>query len=452
MNEKRKNFIKNFGLPLNTCILILSISTIFPDIATNNLIKNILCYIIIAMQVVSILVGNKYQSLVDKDFFGEGGKKGFIKQIAPYPHDSILGAREEMRQGLTALTSVFIICCIYWAFMTHDALKFVMVVCIVAIAFIYADYVTHNDFYTKKYDEKLKDGKDLPNSARGLARIYRHEYNCLGFKRFLNRESYRKLSEYNEPKPGLQDKCIKCILFSKVDAIKNPEIYYSALIMFFNIILVVPNALDVAIENILPFNADITQKVLPYILIVMNVTFTIIGVVSVLNYNNKCEFIKTLGNVISGIDCKKRHDLYLEIKNDYDFKLMRARGIFMFNSLATDEGLDLDTFFERRATPEDKNEEPFVDDDGNTYTGYLKYRMLYVHRFTTNFQRFFHTVILSYIALLCLLLDLKIELMTIGIIFAIVTVAVLIFGIFILPNIGRWRISKYCKQLNKDNK
>ncbi len=443
------------GIGLNAVVLILSIFTVFPDVAANATVKNTLCIIIIVTQLLSILSGNLYQKQVDKDTLGKTvSRTKLIKSLSPYRHDSVLGAREEMRQGLIALTTVFVICSIYWAFMTGDALKFIVVVCIVAIAFIYADYLTHNSFYTKKYDEKLKSSDDSPNSIRGLARIYRHEYNCLGFKRFLNRESYRKLSEYNPPKPGLQDKCIKCILFSKVDAIKNPEIYYGAVIMFFNIFLVIPNFADKAIENILPFGIDTTEKALPYILVGVNVIFTVINIVAMACYEKKSKLIDAVAKAFAAKEngIEPRCNLYQDLQKERDFNLIRARGIFMFNSLAIDRGEDLDIFFEEEATPEDKNEEPFVDDDGNTYTGYLKYRMLYVHRFTTNFQRFFHTVILSYIALLCLLLDLKIELMTIGIIFAIVTVAVLIFGIFILPNIGRWRISKYCKQFNKDNK
>lgn len=134
------------GIGLNTIVLILSIFTVFPDVANSPNVKNILCLIIIVAQVFSILVGNLYQKSIDRAWFDEKvgkPKSEVIKELAPYKHDSVLGAREEMRQGLIALTSVFMVCCIYWGFMTGDALKFVAVVCVVAIAFIYADYVTH---------------------------------------------------------------------------------------------------------------------------------------------------------------------------------------------------------------------------------------------------------------------------------------------------------------------
>ncbi len=134
------------GIGLNTIVLILSIFTVFPDVANSPNVKNILCLIIIVAQVFSILVGNLYQKSIDRAWFDEKvgkPKSEVIKELAPYKHDSVLGAREEMRQGLVALTSVFMVCCICWGFMTGDALKFVAVVCVVAIAFIYADYVTH---------------------------------------------------------------------------------------------------------------------------------------------------------------------------------------------------------------------------------------------------------------------------------------------------------------------
>lgn len=183
------------GIVLNTIILLLSIFTVFPDVAANEDIKTIFCVTIIVLQLLSIMVGSKYQGTVEKEKINSeiksiSSKKELINKVVPYKKDSVQGAREEMRQGLTALTTVFIICCIFWAFMTGEFRKFIVVVCVVTIAFIYADYLSHNSYYTKKYDEKLlTDKKDTPNSIRGLARIYRHEYKELKFKRFFNKKN-----------------------------------------------------------------------------------------------------------------------------------------------------------------------------------------------------------------------------------------------------------------------
>lgn len=441
------------GIGLNTVVLILSIFTVFPDVATNTTVKNLLCLIIIAVQLLSILIGNLYQKHVDREKLGENvSRSELIKGLAPYKHDSVLGAREEMRQGLVALTSVFMVCCIYWGFMTGDALKFVAVVCIVAITFIYADYITHNSFYTKRYDEKFKKENETPNSFRGLARIYRYEYAHLGFKRFSCRREYNSLSTYIKAQAGLQDKCIECILFSKIDAIKNPEIYYGAVIMFFNIFLILPNAADKAIEGILPVSIDVAEKVLPYILVAVNVVFAVINIVSMALYERKSKFIATVANALSDENAvKNRYDLYKDIEKEYDFKLIRARGIYVFNSIAIDKGEGLDKHLDKWASEEDRREES-IRGNGVNRMEYLKYRMLFTHRFHTNFQRFLHTVILGYIALLCLLLDLKIDILIIGIIFAIISVLVLSFALFILPNIGRNKITRACKDLNQNDK
>lgn len=463
--------LRTIGIALNTVVLILSIFTIFPDIAANEEIKTFICLAIIVIQLLSILVGNIYQKTVEKESIKnimgfDLSKKELIKKLVPYKKDSVLGAREEMRQGLIALTAVFIICCIYWAFMTGEARKFIIVVCIISIAFIYADYLTHNSFYTKKYDESfLKDNNSTPNTIRGLARIYRREYQ-LNNNRFINRKGDKSLSDYIEPSGNwtdiqrkqnnriLQDKCIRFILFSKIDAMKNPELYYGAVIAFFNIFLILPNVPDIVFENILPFGIETNEMMIPYILIAVNVIFAVINIVALASYEKNCTLLSDIANALGeNGNPDMRFEQYKNLQGKYDFKLIRARGIFMFNSLAIDAGMDLDEFLqiESQNIEIGKGENVGSASNGNNGGAYLKYRMLYMHKFHTNFQRFFHTVILSYIALFFLLTDLGIELYTIGIVFAIVSALVLIFGIFILPNIGICRIARQCKELNKLN-
>ena len=132
------------GIALNTVVLIFSIFTVFPGIANSEILKNIFCITIIALQLLSIIVGNKYQKMIENNVITgamnqKESKKELIEKLAPYKKKSILGAREEMRKGLIALTTVFIICCIYWSVMTGEVRKFIVVVCVVSIAFIYAD-------------------------------------------------------------------------------------------------------------------------------------------------------------------------------------------------------------------------------------------------------------------------------------------------------------------------
>lgn len=469
--------LRTIGIALNTVVLILSIFTIFPDIATNEEIKTFICLAIIVIQLLSILVGNIYQKTVEKESIKnimgfDLSKKELIKRLVPYKKDSVLGAREEMRQGLIALTTVFIICCIYWAFMTGEARKFIIVVCIISIAFIYADYITHNSFYTKKYDESFLGYNDsTPNTIRGLARIYRYEYLKFRFNRFTKREDYKSLSKYIKPSGYwtdpqdnqnrdwtnhqdnqiLQDKCIRFILFSKIDAMKNPELYYGAVIAFFNIFLILPNVPDIVFENILPFGIETNEMMIPYILIAVNVIFAVINIVAIASYENNCTLLSDIANALGeNGNPRMRFVQYEKLQGKYDFKLIRARGIFMFNSLAIDAGIDLDEFLKIESQNIEIGKGEIVGTVSNENNGgaYLKYRMLYIHKFHTNFQRFFHTVILSYIALFFLLTDLGIELYTIGIVFSIVSALVLIFGIFILPNIGRCRIARQCQKLN----
>lgn len=129
-----------------------------------------------------------------------------------------------------------------------------------------------------------------------------------------------------------------------------------------------------------------------------------------------------------------------------------ARGIHMFNAQAIDAGKNLDDFLNKKADGKERQDECSRSEDGKNHKAYLKYRMLYIHKFYTNFQRFFHTVILSCVALLCLLLELNIKWEIIGTVFICAAVFVALFAVFVLPNIGRYRIAKQCKLLNENDK
>ena len=443
--------IKMLEVILNALVLILSLFIIIPDSNSNPILYNWLCIIIIVLQALSIFGGIIYQNLLErktfKKIFNVKSKKELLEKITPYKSKSILGDREEMRQSLIILTIVFIFCCIYWAFLSNDPLKFIMVISLICIAFIYADYVPHNIFYSKVYDEMFIDGNDTPKSIRGLARIYIHEYedDNLGFKRLINSKGYKALSQYDRPEgenliEGIQDKCIKHILFSKADAIKNTEIYFSAAIMFFNIFLVIPKAADIVIERILPFDHAITMLMMTYILIAINVIFAVINIHALSTNKEKCETISNIASAMlkSGKEgVIERYNCYETIRKDFDFALIQARGIYVFNSIGIDNGKNLDNYLDDIAANNEKDDKK----------AYLKYRMLYTHKFVTNLHRFGHTVILSYIALLCLLLDLHVEYKIVGHVFVGVTIAVIVFGFFVFPNIGRIRISKAIKEL-----
>ena len=75
-------------------------------------------------------------------------------------------------------------------------------------------------------------------------------------------------------------------------------------------------------------------------------------------YERKSKFIAAVANALSVKGTiENRYDLYKDIKKEHDFKLMRARGIYVFNSITIDKGEDLDKYLDAQASDEDRRNE-----------------------------------------------------------------------------------------------
>ena len=107
-----------------------------------------------------------------------------------------------------------------------------------AIAFIYADYVPHAQFYAKEYDRLcLRDGgkEDKPDEVRGLARIYYSEYQNTHFKNHDKwYEQNDQLEAFDESDNSVERDYILCYLWSHLANVQDTGIIVSvALLVFF---------------------------------------------------------------------------------------------------------------------------------------------------------------------------------------------------------------------------
>lgn len=415
-------FIDILNLILIIVILTLSVWAIW----NRFYILNIL---IVILEIISIPIGKEHQRRIEISVFDEKKleMKDVLQNMRPdKKFSSIQNSRNELRFGLQILTVVAIIISLYLTVLSKNIWGFLTSIAVIWIAFIYADYIPHASYYSKYYDSIFTGNIKEAKSSRGLARIYKEEYEKTnGFK---NKELYDTYGEYTvETDCKTQDECIKSILFLKADSLYYPVILYSVIILFFNIILAIPNVFEISVKSILTdlkFDYALVQSL---IVLAFNIVFALLNLWSVTHHYKICEIIKSISISLKDHSTSKdRIEEYnrLRNKNKRSFEEIRARGVFVYCSTVIDENKTLDTIN-------------------------IKYRMLFIHRFYANKSRFWMTFWFSLLALFCTIMTWDID-WTIGIILlAIFVVLALLFYFLWLPKLGKHKIVKNIKDLQK---
>ena len=120
----------------------------------------------------------------------------------------------------------------------------------------------------------------------------------------------------------------------------------------------------------------------------------------------------------------EQYEKFQKSESRSKFEAIRSRGVFVYCSTFISDGKSL-------------NDIP------------LKYRMLYIHKYHTNILRLRITVALLMFCMVTLLIEYSVPIPIIFVLLLISLLAALLFGKFILPNLGKRRIAKKCRELMK---
>ena len=434
---QKENVMSIANVIINTILLLWSVFTITYTSyfkVDNNIFYGMAVFlIIILLQMVSIFLSNNYKKLIEESIF-QMDKKQLFEKSKPYSQSiSIQNARDELRFGLHILLSVVTVVCLCLCINCQSALLFIAAMSIIVLAYMYADYIPNAVMYAQLYDKQFIGDKEKANAIRGLARIYLDEYRKTSFNR--KHKFYKELSEYHFEKDNKKNKeknedidnCIKNILFMQMDSIRCPEIVHSIILLFINIVLVIPNALDNLIVDFIGNEGNNILFIKMILSMIINIIFAIINIYTSVNYRNICEAVKKLSDVISKENGrKKRIQKYNECRNNSPrkFEAIRVRGIYVFCSDNISKGRTLDHI-------------P------------MQCRMLYIHKLYTNINRFQITVILLTISLISLLFEYNATRAIIIFLLLLDLILAELFKMFYLPNIGKKEIANWCNKLIK---
>lgn len=397
---------------LITVGIILSLSII--GIWNRSFSLNIL---IVLLEIISIPIGKSYQNQIEKSFFDNKGIKEILREMQPdIVFSSIQNSRNELRFGLKIITSITVLLSLYLTILSKSIWGFFTSVAVIWIAFVFADYIPHASFYSKYYDSLFTGKIKKAKSIRGLARIYKNEYEITnGFK---DKEFYKSINDYQASSDcNEQDECIKCILYMKADSLYYPIILYSIIILFFNIILVIPHAFEISIKTLLSDLRINYDLLLSIVVLVFNVMFALLNLWMIIHHYKSCKLIQRIYNSFNSDKSVDRINEYNRLRKEdgKSFEIIRSRGVFVFCSTIIDKHINLDTIN-------------------------MKYRMLYSHRYYTNKPRFWITFWFTLIILGSVIMTWNIS-WDIGLMLLSSFIVVsLLFYFLWLPRLGKWRI------------
>ena len=175
------NSLRTMNTILNIAIVLIALSLVF--ILKDQQFSQWLIPLLIFFQILAIILDYFYQKRVDKAIF-ENRKNELLKEADPDKHkNTIQGAREELRLGLEILMSASVVICLIWAISAHNILIPAGCLCLLCVAYLYADYIPHTYSYAKKYDIFSMNDWIAASYIQGLARIYLEEYTRTRFCR-----------------------------------------------------------------------------------------------------------------------------------------------------------------------------------------------------------------------------------------------------------------------------
>lgn len=411
-----KNVIRNFGIVINIFALILIMLTIV--ISGNEKFSfvslDIINNIIIILQIISIVISPIYENIVKKSIGGQ------VDVIRPAQEtNAIQNARKELRFGLNILTTVSVFCFVYLAVFIESFFPLVTVLALIGIAYLYSDYAPHAIFYAQTYDTCFLEKGEEPYSTRGLARIYLKEYEKTHFNR--KDKYYDELNDIRDNSVSdFHDMCTKEILRDYADALQNPSIIYSIVLLFFNILFLNPDSLNSILTQLIGETTDVMEFIRLIFLIGINICFAALNIYSLVVCENN---LNQINDICRAINEGVFNEEYKKLNDSRKIKrAIVARGLFevathYFTSRDAIESLD------------------------------LEYRMLYIHKYYTNILRFRITASLALLAIWSILMTFGFTLHQIVMVMLFALIICIILRVFWLPNIGRIRIARECEKL-----
>lgn len=424
-SAKILNLLRKIWFVLNFILVVLVfILALYPFIYsedTSNFITHILYVSTIGIQIGIILINNMYEKKVNEGTLPKS-KNEVISFLKRATKSTVEDSRAELRRGLRILLYTIIFILVILVFMGINIYLICGVGFLVVIAFIYADYLPHADFYAKRYDSRyVIDGE--PSAIRGLARIYFDEYKFTGLD--VKDDWYLRIENKPIYEEGDNEKYakgfIKCVFWAYLDSIVN-----SMAILSWSMVVVTGVFFYSPLCEMFMRKLSLDGKMydLFYLLLSLlpTVLFLLISGSQIIGYERKANIIADIFRVEKENNLKIMIKEYENIMKKEDGALYKVRGQFMFSMKMMDEKISMSDI-------------PF------------KYRMLYIHRAQAHLPRLKSTLILGWFA------GVSIFISMFGASWYLLGTIVLIFPIYwiikigMLPVYGKQRILKECKKM-----
>lgn len=423
MISSKTYFLKSVILIANiisVCIAILpSINTLAETTQT------VISITVILIELFLLLVNNIHESNVDQDILG-GSKKELVKKMSSQKYNELEESRAELRSGLEILFTTTILYWITIFFMKIIDLRWALIGGLVMIiAYIYADYVPHSQRYAKNYDQLFIAEDEKPSAVRGLGRIYLEEYQETKFCKKDN--FYTEMAQIlpydqSSANPSETKKYLKCIFSNKIASTNNALAIISYTMLAVNILTVVPDLYNILANTF--FNNVTVIDIRKTINICATIIFMFVSICQLYEYYNECYCMKKILYAINSDSLAEMLSVYRMIEKGHNGKLYTVRGAFDYS-------------------------QKYIEDHHTIHGCPMKYRMKFPDKYLANISRYNSTYLLCSIIFFLFLpsyTDINSQLLIISSI--LVCIGFLIGKYVFLPQIGKRKIKRICKELD----
>jgi len=248
--------------------------------------------------------------------------------------------RERYRLGIRIATGLALILCLILSILAQSFPYMIAGTCLICILALYADQYFNRKHYSCHYDSLTLSAGEKPDPSRGMAKIYRREYEITGFN--PNHEYYYKSSHVHSAT------CFRHIFSMTYNRIYNFIIVTTFILMCFNVVILCITILYQLVPGIYTYLRVPSDTFFASFVVLLLIALSIINIIALLGTNSNYISLAQLAFASSyaGQDINNTERTFLHLQSQGKIREVDvARGVFSHSMEYIDRGLLLETIW-----------------------------------------------------------------------------------------------------------
>lgn len=248
--------------------------------------------------------------------------------------------REHFRLGIRIATGLGLVFCLILSILAQSFPFMIAGTCLICLLAIYLDQYFNRKHYSCHYDSLTLSTGEKPDPSRGMAKIYRREYEITGFN--PDHEYYYTSSHVHSVT------CFRHIFSMTYNRIYNFIIVTTIILICFNVVILCIAILYQLVPEIYTYLRVPSDTFFASFVVLLLIALSIINIIALLGTNSNYISLAQLAFASSyaGQDINNTERTFLHLQSQGKIKEVDvARGIFSHSMEYIDRGLLLETIW-----------------------------------------------------------------------------------------------------------